>query len=84
MKLRITTGTKTPALPPATGMVMLHRGNGLVIEATPDVRAVQHGDARLAFVGGDVVADHPDDRAGKTHRRRQCQQEDLGAKAHVG
>ena len=65
MKLRITTGTKTRALPPATGMVTLHRENGLVVEATPDVRAVQHGDARLAFVGGDVVGVHG--RAGDLH-----------------
>src|SRR4030095_4526458 len=65
MRLRIATGTNLPGLPPAGGMVTLHRESGLIVEATPDVRAVKIGDARSVFVGGDVVGMHG--RAGEVH-----------------
>jgi hypothetical protein len=55
MKLRIATGTRLPALPPADGMVALSRHAGLVVEATDDVRAIRVAEGRVAFVAGDVV-----------------------------
>lgn len=55
MKVRIASGTRIPALPPANGLVAASRHAGLVMEATDDVRLVRMGDGRVTFVAGDVV-----------------------------